>query len=66
MSKKEDELTTIEAAQKAGVTVNAIQKAIARRKLKARKRGRDLFITVTEFENWKNGPRKPGRPKTGS
>jgi hypothetical protein len=60
-------LTLREAAAEAGVTPNALRLAIWRDKLKAQKRGRDWFVSVSDLKEWQTSkPHVPGRPKTGS
>lgn len=55
-----ESLTTKEAAESLGVTVQRIHALIKEGRLPASKRGRDYFIKVEDLKLVEN--RKPGRP----
>lgn len=61
----EDKLyTASQVAELAGVTKDAVQKAIKRNQLVAQKLGTaGYIITESEMNRWIASKRKPGRPK---
>jgi excisionase family DNA binding protein len=54
-------LTTIEAAERLGITARRVRAMITSGQLPAEKKGRDYFIDSNDLRLVKN--RKPGRPK---
>lgn len=60
----EEELTLIEAADRAGVRPVTLRSAISKNKLVARKKGRDWFVKPSDLEIWRQTQQHvAGRPR---